>query len=80
MPSDISAALTVDATGLYCPMPIIMTSKEIKKIEIGQVLEVRADDAGIKADLPAWCKTTGHELLELTQDGKVFTGLVRKTR
>jgi TusA-related sulfurtransferase len=80
MPSDISVALTVDATGLYCPMPIIMTSKEIKKIDIGQVLEVKADDAGIKADLPAWCRTTGNELLELNRDGAVFTGYVRKTR
>jgi tRNA 2-thiouridine synthesizing protein A len=76
----VDVEVTVDATGLYCPMPIIMTAKEIKKIQVGQVLAVKADDEGIQADLPAWCKTTGNELLELTRDGAVFTGYVRKTR
>ena len=41
---------------------------------------MKADDEGIQADLPAWCKTTGNELLELTRDGAVFTGYVRKTK
>jgi TusA-related sulfurtransferase len=74
----MDAHVTLDATGLYCPMPIIMTAKEIKKIDSGQVLAVKADDAGIQADLPAWCRTTGHELLEIVQDGEVFTGYVKK--
>jgi tRNA 2-thiouridine synthesizing protein A len=80
MESEFKADIQVDATGLYCPMPIIMTAKEIKKIQVGQVLAVKADDEGIQADLPAWCKTTGNELLELTRDGAVFTGYVRKTK
>ncbi|MFQ5508322.1 MAG: sulfurtransferase TusA family protein [Leptospirillia bacterium] len=76
----MQADLTLDATGLYCPMPIIMTAKEIKKIEVGQILAVKADDEGIQADLPAWCKTTGNDLLEISRDGSVFTGFVRKTK
>ncbi|MDH4228859.1 MAG: sulfurtransferase TusA family protein [Nitrospirota bacterium] len=76
----MQADVTVDAIGLYCPMPIIMTAREIKKIQTGQMLAVKSDDAGIQADLPAWCKTTGNELVALTQDGTVFTGLVRKTK
>jgi len=78
--SDMAPAATVDALGLYCPMPIVMMSKEIKKIEVGQVLAVLADDAGIEADLPAWCNTTGHKMLGLTVEGKVYTGLVRRTK
>ena len=80
MEADITADITVDALGLYCPMPIIMTAKEIKKIAVGQVLAVKSDDAGIKADLPAWCKTTGNELLELSEEGSVFTGFVRRAK
>lgn len=76
----MEADITVDALGLYCPMPIIMTAKEIKKIAVGQVLAVLSDDAGIQADLPAWCKTTGNELLGLTQEGTVYTGLVRRSK
>ena len=29
----------------------------------GRVLELTATDAGAPADLPAWCRMTGHELL-----------------
>lgn len=76
----MDADITVDATGLYCPMPIIMTAKEIKKIDVGQVLAVLADDEGIQADLPAWCKTTGNELLDMSKDGTVFTGYVKKVK
>lgn len=78
--SDSAPAATVDALGLYCPMPIVMMSKEIKKIEVGQVLAVLADDPGIEADLPAWCNTTGHKMLSLGVEGKVYTGLVRRTK
>jgi len=80
MAADITADITVDALGLYCPMPIIMTAKEIKKIAVGRVLAVKSDDAGIEADLPAWCKTTGNELIALTHEGPVYTGLVRRSR
>ena len=40
---------TVDARGLSCPMPIVKSMQAIKKIRIGQVLEIltraRAKDA-----------------------------------
>ncbi len=74
----MNADITLDATGLYCPMPIIMAAKEIKKIDAGQILAIKADDEGIQADLPAWCKTTGNELLDLSRDGAIFTGYVKK--
>ena len=50
---------TLDCIGLYCPMPIANTAKKIKEMKTGEVLEVIADDEGIKADMPAWCSATG---------------------
>lgn len=76
----MEADASLDCTGLYCPMPIIKTSQKIKELEAGQVLEVIADDEGIKADLPAWCKTTGNEFLGIeTKDGEYY-GYVRKKK
>lgn len=43
--------LTLDAISDICPIPIVKTAVAIKKIEIGQVLEILADDAGIVNDL-----------------------------
>ncbi len=71
---------TLDTLGLFCPIPVILTSKKIKQMEIGQVLEVLSDDEGIKKDMPAWCKTTGNEFLDLVQEGKVFKLYVKKKK
>ncbi len=64
------ADVQLDTLGLFCPMPIIKTSKRIKDLSVGQVLEVVSDDEGIKKDMPAWCETTGHEFLGLEEELK----------
>jgi tRNA 2-thiouridine synthesizing protein A len=74
----------LDTLGLFCPMPIIKTSKKIKELAVGQVLEVVSDDEGIKKDMPAWCETTGHEFLGLeeepTDSAIHYKTYVRKTK
>jgi tRNA 2-thiouridine synthesizing protein A len=70
---------TLDCVGLYCPMPIVHTAKKIKEMKPGQVLEVLADDKGIKEDMPNWCKMTGNEFLGVEEDGGVYHAFVRKT-
>lgn len=78
------ADVKLDTLGYFCPMPIIMTSKKIKELSIGQVLEVVSDDEGIKKDMPAWCQTTGHEMVGLEEeqnDSKaVYKAFVKKTK
>lgn len=76
--------VTLDTLGYFCPMPIIMTSKKIKELTVGQVLEVISDDEGIKKDMPAWCQTTGHYMVGLEEDGqaekRVFKAFVKKAK
>lgn len=74
----MKADKTLDCVGLYCPMPIVKTSQEIKKLKTGEVLEILADDKGIKQDMPAWCKTTGHEYLGIEEAGGEFKLYVKK--
>ncbi len=70
---------SLDCMGLYCPMPIVKTAQRIKELKTGEVLEVVADDKGIKLDMPAWCKTTGHEFLGMEEkDGEIHV-FVKKT-
>ncbi len=61
-------------------MPIVKTSQEIKKMKVGEVLEVVADDKGIKQDMPAWCKTTGNECLGIEEDKGEIKVYVKKTK
>jgi len=68
----MKADRSVDCVGLYCPMPIVKTAQQIKQMKVGEVLEVVADDKGIKQDMPAWCKTTGNECLGMEEkDGEI---------
>ena len=68
----------LDCVGDVCPMPIMKTSLKMKKLRPGQVLEVSADDANIKAHMPAWCETTGNEFLGIEEDGEVIRAYARK--
>ncbi|MEI4791063.1 sulfurtransferase TusA family protein [Bacillus sp. FJAT-53060] len=68
----------LDVTGLACPMPIIRTKKKMNDLTEGQVLEIHATDKGAKADLAAWAKSSGHELITQTDEGHVLKFWVRK--
>lgn len=80
----IHADVKLDTLGYFCPMPIIMTSKKIKELNLGQVLEVVSDDEGIKKDMPAWCDTTGHQMMgleeEQAQSDLIYKAYVKKTK
>jgi len=59
-------------------MPIVKTAEKIKQLKEGEVLEVVADDKGIKQDMPAWCKATGHEVLGTEEEGGEIRVYVKK--
>ena len=71
---------TLDARGLQCPMPVVKTSQEIKNIAIGDILEVLATDPGSMADITAWCKSTGNELLKMERGDGVFKFYIRRVK
>jgi tRNA 2-thiouridine synthesizing protein A len=75
---DVKPDEVLDCVGLACPMPIFKTSKKIKEMTPGQVLEVQSDDDGIEKDMPAWCRLTGNEYLGQTKDGEEYHVYVRK--
>ena len=74
----IDIATTVDARGLSCPMPIVKTAFAVKPLQPGALLEVLATDPGSTRDFVAWCRTTGHELVEQTVDGPVYRFVIRR--
>jgi TusA-related sulfurtransferase len=68
----------VDAKGQSCPMPVVMLAKAIREVTSGQILAISATDPGSKADVPAWADKTGNSLLEMVEDGGVFTFYLKK--
>ena len=76
--ADMNADQSIDCVGLYCPMPIVKTAQKMKELEPGQVLEVIADDKGIRTDMPAWAEKTGNEFLGIEEEGGEIKVYVRK--
>ena len=74
----MNADHNLDCIGLYCPMPIVKTAEKIKQLKPGEVLEVLADDKGIKQDMPAWCKVTGNEFLGVEENNGQYKVYVKK--
>ena len=65
----------VDARGLSCPMPIVKTALAAKTVPSGELIEVLATDPGSTKDFTAWCRSTGHELVDQQLDAA--TGVYR---
>ncbi len=68
----------VDATGLLCPLPVLRARKALGKISEGDVLEITVTDKNAPADFEAFCGETGHELLNLMEDGDGHRISIRK--
>ncbi len=69
---------TLDAKGLNCPLPILKARKALKEVPVGGTLEILATDPGSVADFEAFCRQTGNELVEQSQDDKVYRFLIKK--
>ena len=68
---------TLDLKGLNCPLPILRANDAIKKMPSGEVLEVLTTDPGSIADFDAFCRATGHELMESGEDDGVYRFLIK---
>ena len=68
----------VDAIGMNCPLPILRTKKALATMHTGEVLKVKATDAGAAHDFPAFAKQTGNELLATTQEGNVLIFFLKR--
>ena len=77
---DTKANKTLDCLGLFCPEPVFRTRLELDKIEIGQTLEVWADDPAAEKDIPSLAKRLGHEILETRREGSRLYFLIKKRR
>jgi len=68
----------LDVLGLFCPLPILLAAREMKRLQPGDLLEVVGDDPGIREDMPVWCERAGHRLLELEEEDGKIRSLVEK--
>ena len=64
----MSTLHTLDVRGQLCPIPVIRTQNQAKKLAEGDELEVTCTDPGVVNDIPAWCRINGHTVVEIKHD------------
>ena len=52
---------------------------KFKQMKTGEVLEITADDKGIKKDMPAWAEATGNQFMGIEELGGEIKVYVKKT-
>ena len=72
--------LLLDTKGLNCPLPILKTKRSMKDVPVGGIIEILATDPAADADFQAFCRATGHELVESSQEGDVYRFLIRRAK
>jgi len=80
MSETLNANLVLDLKGLLCPMPVVKIAQAIKQVDVGGVIQATATDPGVLADIPAWTKSTGHELVKIEREGKLITFWVKRVK
>ena len=72
--------VTLNACGLQCPGPIRKVFEQVKQMEEGEILEVKASDPGFTKDIAAWCDKTQNTLIETTfnDQQKAFVAYIQK--
>ena len=72
--------ITVDATGLTCPMPLLKAKQALNEMIAGQRLRVLATDPGSVRDFEVFSAQSGHKLLESSQDeeGGIYRYLLQR--
>lgn len=80
MAEEIKADQKINLEGLLCPIPVVKVSQAIKNLPVGGVLEATATDPGVLADIPAWARSTGNEILSMNRDGKIINFFVKRVK
>ena len=62
-PPGLAPALTIDALGRKCPIPIIMLAEQIRDVPLGAIVSVLADDPAAYTDIPSWCAMKAQEFV-----------------
>ena len=74
----ISANITVDASGLACPMPLLKAKQALNKVAAGELVCVLATDATSTQDISNFVSLTRHEMVSHEEVDGVYTFLIRK--
>ncbi len=70
--------ISVDATGLQCPGPIMSLSKALKEANVHDIIEISTTDPAFASDAEAFCRRTGNTFISLVSSKGISTATIEK--
>jgi tRNA 2-thiouridine synthesizing protein A len=68
----------LDVKGMNCPLPVLRANRALRGMAPGDRLRVLATDRAAVADFQAFCRETGHALVAWSEEGGVFSFVIRR--
>ena len=72
------AETLLDVKGLACPLPVLRANKALRGMAAGERLRVLATDRAAAADMRAYCRESGHDLVSCSDEGGVLSFVIRR--
>ncbi|VAW44789.1 hypothetical protein MNBD_GAMMA02-1751 [hydrothermal vent metagenome] len=63
----------IDATGLICPVPLMLLKQAIDNLSAGDCVQIEVTDAHAELDFEIWCERFGHELIKADVVNDILT-------
>jgi NADPH-dependent 2,4-dienoyl-CoA reductase/sulfur reductase-like enzyme/peroxiredoxin family protein/rhodanese-related sulfurtransferase/TusA-related sulfurtransferase len=68
----------VNACGLQCPGPVMRLKQEMDVLQPGEALSITASDPGFYSDAPAWARSTGNVVRDISVQKGIVTAVIEK--
>jgi len=68
----------IDATGLNCPMPLVLLKKAMQDLPTGALVTIEVTDVHAELDFEIWCERFGHDLARNKDQDVVLSFTVTK--
>lgn len=72
------AEISVDCKGQTCPIPLVEARKAIRKAKPGDVIIISGTHPASKKEIPMAAESSKVEVLEVKQEGDVWTIILRR--
>ncbi len=70
--------IKVNTVGEVCPAPLVKFRRALKKAEPGEEIEIVGDHPESKAEIILATLESGHDLVNVVEEGKKWRIIVRK--
>lgn len=68
----------IDATGLNCPIPLMLLKKAMEDLPIGALVTIDVTDEHAELDFETWCDRFGHQMEAIDVHSNTFQFQITK--